>query len=191
MRRVLAPVALALLPVAMFAHDGHSHGGLSAGLAHPWSGVDHLLAMIAVGLLAVRIGGKGLWLIPLSFVVPMALGGVLGLSGVALPGAEFGILASLMVFGLMTAWKQAPTAWIAAATVAPFALCHGFAHGAELPANAGGAAYVAGFLLATCALHALGLGTGLVAAKAHRDGLIRIAGAAVALASVLVGANLI
>lgn len=186
MRRFLASASLALLPAAIFAHDGHPHDGFSAGIAHPWNGVDHLLAMIAVGLLAVRIGGKGLWIVPLGFVLPMAVGGVLGLLQVPLPGAEWGIAISLLVFGLMTAWKRTPSAWVAAAVVAPFAICHGHAHGAELPANAGGTAYVAGFLLATCALHAIGLGAGLLAAKAHRDGLIRVAGAVVVAASVAV-----
>jgi urease accessory protein len=191
MRRFAASAALALLPAAMFAHEGHDHGGLAAGLAHPWTGADHLLAMVTVGLLAARIGGHGRWLVPLGFVLPMALGGLLGLAGMSLPGVEWGVAASLLVFGALVASKRTPSPWIAAAVVAPFALCHGFAHGAELPAGAGGAGYVAGFLAATCALHAIGLGAGQLAATVRQPGIVRVAGAAVAAASLLLLASLI
>lgn len=177
--RLIAPTALLLLPTVMMAHEGHDHG-LAAGFAHPWLGMDHLLAMVATGLLALRLGGHARWQVPATFLTAMGLGGALGVAGLHLPGAEWGIALSLVLLGTLLAWKRAPTTWIAAAIIAPFALCHGAAHGAEMPLASDGVSYVAGFLLATAALHAAGLGTGLLIARAQREGALRLAGAALA-----------
>ncbi len=159
MRHALAFAAL-LLPAAAFAHTGaHQTSGFIDGLTHPLLGPDHLLAMIAVGLWAALTGGTARWAYPAAFLSAMIAGGVLGLWGVAMPAMEPMILASVVILGALTALTVRLPIALACAGIVVFGLAHGNAHGLE--ATSGGLAYVAGFALATAALHALGLGLGL------------------------------
>jgi urease accessory protein len=167
------------------AHTGHEHAfSFVAGLAHPWSGLDHMLAMVAVGLWAGLNGGRALWAWPAAFVGMMTVGGVLGIAGVPMPMVESGILASVIVLGLLVlAAARLPLA-IGAALVAAFALLHGHAHGAELPTEAAAVSYAAGFALATALLHGAGLGVAYLAGGERGALLVRGAGALVAVAGV-------
>ncbi|MFO1150605.1 MAG: HupE/UreJ family protein [Alsobacter sp.] len=180
--RIAALVAgLLVLSGAAQAHPGHEGvSGLAAGLAHPLSGVDHVLAMLAVGVLAAMIGGRALWALPAAFLGMMALGGLAGMAQLGLPAVEAGIALSVLVLGLALAFRRLPGVAAASAIVGGFAVFHGYAHGAELPALASGATYAAGFLAATAFLHACGLGAGLAAARMPR--LVRVAGGAMAFA---------
>jgi urease accessory protein len=174
---------LAAWAVPAFAHvtAGQSSGFLS-GLLHPVSGLDHVLAMVAVGLWGAQLGAPAIWLLPLTFPLVMAFGGMLGLMGVPLPGAEVGIALSALVLGLaiVTAWR--PALWAAAAVVGFFAIFHGHAHGTELPAGASGLAYSLGFVAATGALHACGIGIGVVQRWSAGQLFLRATGAGVAAA---------
>ena len=177
----LAAVA-ALAPEFAMAHTGHGEmSGFLHGALHPLGGVDHLLAMITIGLLAASLGGRALWALPLSFVSAMLAGGLVAMNGVPIPFVELGIAPSVVVFGLVTAsaWRGPVAA--AMALAAAFALLHGYAHGAEMPAGASGASYAAGFVLATALLHGGGIALGL-SAKTVSSGpnLIRMAGLLVA-----------
>ena len=175
MPRALAPrlsiAALVMLAVAgsgspAIAHVGdHSHLSFVAGLQHPFSGLDHLLAMIAVGLWAVQLGRPALWHLPVTFPAVMAAGAALGMSGVALPLVEVGIAGSVLVLGAAVALALRPSLVLSVALVALFGLLHGFSHGAELPAGASALAYGAGFIAATFVLHATGIAAGLLAGR--------------------------
>ncbi|HEY9215824.1 MAG TPA: HupE/UreJ family protein, partial [Ancylobacter sp.] len=133
---------------------------------HPVSGIDHVLAMVAVGIFAATLGGRALWAVPASFVMLMALGGALGMMGVSVPFVEIGIAASVIVLGSAVAlrWNNWPLGAYMA-MVGFFAVFHGFAHGAEMPAGASGATYAAGFMLATALLHMVGIGVGIAIGK--------------------------
>ena len=155
--------AIAYLPVAASAHPGvadHMHG-FASGFAHPFSGIDHVLAMVAVGLFAAHLGGRALWIVPLSFVSVMTLAGIAGTAGVALPFAEIGIALSVVVLGLAVAFQLNVPTVAAAALAGFFAVFHGYAHGAEMPASMSGLSYGLGFICATLLLHATGVGLGL------------------------------
>lgn len=156
--------------------------GLIAGFSHPLHGLDHILAMIAVGLWAAQMGGRALWFIPTAFVSLMALGGLLRTAGVTFGFVEQGILLSVVVLGGLIASTARLPLSLSATLVGSFALFHGYAHGAEMPATASGLAFAAGFLLATVLLHACGLGAGLLVQKTLKLLLIRVAGAAIAVA---------
>jgi urease accessory protein len=160
--RTVAALGAILLPTAAWAHPGHDATiGFAAGFVHPVTGLDHVLAMIAVGLFAANLGGRALWMVPLSFVSVMALGGALGVAGIAVPFVEAGIAISVIVLGLAVAFRwKAPVAG-AMALVGLFAIFHGHAHGAEMPANAAGLEYGLGFILATALLHGAGITLGL------------------------------
>ena len=182
--RAALVAAATLLPNAAWAHPGHDGSvGFVHGFVHPVTGLDHVLAMVAVGLFAAQLGGRALWAVPLSFVSVMALGGVLGMAGVGVPVVEAGIAISVIVLGLAIAlqWK-APVA-AATALVGLFAVFHGHAHGAEMPVDASGLAYGLGFLLATAMLHALGIALARFGQVATPR-TIRIGGAAMAIAGV-------
>ena len=132
----LAATGLALAPAAAWAHvDGHHGGGFLAGLLHPISGLDHVVAMVAVGLWGAVLGPPALWVLPVAFPLVMAFGGLLGLLGVPIPGVEIGIAVSGLVMGLMVLLELRPPLWLAALIVSAFAVFHGHAHGAELPAG--------------------------------------------------------
>ena len=177
--------AALLLASPAWAHvqQGQAAGFL-AGLGHPVSGLDHILAMVAVGLWGAQLGAPAIWLLPVTFPVVMAFGGFLGLLGIALPGVEIGIAASGILLGAMVAREARPPLWLAAALVGFFAVFHGHAHGTELPAGQSGLLYSMGFVTATGALHGLGIAIGLV----HRWGwgrhALRLAGLGVAVAGV-------
>lgn len=160
------PAALALLPQAALAHPGHGAAtGAEAGFLHPLMGADHIVAMVAVGLLAALRGGRALWALPLSFLALMSAGAGLGMAGVALPYAETGIAMSVVAFGLAAiVGLRAPVALLAA-LVGVFAVFHGYAHGAEMPETASGLSFGLGFLVATALLHAAGIGLGIGAAR--------------------------
>lgn len=154
----LAPAAAAvLMPSLAFAHSGgfHVHGFLS-GLEHPLAGIDHLLAMMAVGVIAARTGGRAIVLVPSCFVAAMIAGALLGIAGIGLPSLESGIALSLVVFGAMMALARPLPLAVAALLIALFGLFHGNAHGLEIPETASGIAYALGFVVATSALHATG-----------------------------------
>jgi urease accessory protein len=173
---ILAAVAFAAAPAA--AHTGHGLDGFSAGLAHPFSGVDHLLAMIAVAAWAAQQGGRAVWALPAAFVGVMALGGILGFSGIALSGTESVIVASVLVLGAVVAAAAKLPLAIATPVVGAFALFHGLAHGAELPDSANAPAYAAGFLAATSLLHAAGIALALALQSAKSRLALRALGAA-------------
>lgn len=186
MKRLSIAVLPALLATPALAHPGaEAHGALAAGLAHPLSGADHVLAMLAVGLWAALLGGQAVIGLPAAFVAAMLGGFALALAGVWLPAVEPMILASVVVLGLAVAAALRPSPAVAAALVGGFALFHGHAHGAEV-AGAGALAFGAGFAAATALLHAVGLGVGLLVA---RGALARVLGAGTALAgaALLVG----
>jgi urease accessory protein len=152
--------ALVLLPTAALAHTGHdAAGGFFAGLAHPVGGADHLLAMVAVGLLAAAAGGRAVWAMPAAFVAGLIVGAGFGRLGVPLPAIEPTILASVVLLGAALALALRPPLAAALPVLAAFGLAHGFAHGAEGPAG-GFAPYALGFGAATAALHAAGIGLG-------------------------------
>ncbi len=184
---LLASALAALLPGAALAHTGAEHlGGFATGFAHPLLGLDHLLAMVGVGLWATRLAAAGerraLWTVPLAFVAAMALGGGAALAGFALPGLELGIAGSVLLLGLLIAAPFVVPAGAAMALVAAFALFHGVAHGLEMPLAAQPALYGFGFLLATALLHGVGVGLGLGAGRLASLRSVRLAGGALALA---------
>lgn len=193
--RRLPLLAVALVPTAALAHTGvGGTGGFGHGFAHPMSGLDHVLAMVLVGAFAWRLGGRALWLVPAAFVLVMALAGAAGVAGIGLPFAETGIALSVIGLGAVVAFGIRPPVAAAMAVVGLFAIFHGHAHGAEMPEDAGGLAYAAGFLIATAILHAAGLalGSGLAGTLGPRFGpaVLRSAGgiAALAGAALLAGA---
>jgi urease accessory protein len=181
----LVAMAAALGPDAALAHTGAEHAlSFASGFSHPWTGLDHMLAMVAVGLWAGLNGGRALWAWPVAFVGVMVLGGALGIAGIALPLVESGILASVVVLGLLVLVAARLPVLIGAALVSAFALLHGHAHGIELPGDAAAATYAAGFALATALLHAIGLGVTRIATSERGRLLVRGAGALVAAAGV-------
>ncbi|MGE6793562.1 HupE/UreJ family protein [Pseudomonas guineae] len=156
LRKSLFAIVLFLSPTMAFAHAGHDHSGLMAGLAHPVFGLDHLLAMLAVGLWAAQQSGAARWALPLTFVGTMLIGGLLGFNDLQMPLMETGIAASVLAFGLLVAVAIRLPVLGAMGLTAVFALTHGVAHGLELPALASPWGYAAGFVIATAALHASG-----------------------------------
>lgn len=180
----LATVALFAigLPSLAHAHAGIGHAsGWAHGLAHPVGGLDHVCAMIAVGLWAAQMRGRAVWLVPLTFVTVMALGGALGMAAVPLAYTEQGIVMSLLALGVLIAAAVRLPLAVSAALVGVFAVFHGYAHGAEMPQSASGLAYAAGFMLATALLHASGIGMALFAGKTGRAEWLRLAGVAITL----------
>ncbi|WP_105370326.1 HupE/UreJ family protein [Neorhizobium huautlense] len=179
-RLLLATAILAAFSAPAFAHlDPTEHGSFLAGVSHPFFGLDHILAMVAVGLWAAQIGGKALWTVPAAFVGTMALGFGASLTGLALPFVEPAILASVIGLGLLVSMAVKVPASVSAAVVAVFALFHGFAHGGEL-GSAGALQFGFGFAVATAALHAAGIGLGHGISR-FAPALTRVAGAATAL----------
>jgi urease accessory protein len=173
-------IAALLFPALACAHVGvgATHGFLH-GLAHPFSGLDHVCAMLAVGLWAAQMGGRALWRVPLTFVSVMALGGLLGLANIPVPYVEGGIIISLVALGALLAFAVRLPWLFSAALVGVFAVFHGYAHGAEMPQDASGLEYAAGFVLATALLHACGMAAALLAKKYGRAEWLRVGGAAI------------
>jgi urease accessory protein len=190
MFRLALTIAALLITSTAQAHTGVGDtNGFVHGFTHPISGVDHILAMLAVGLFAAHLGDRALWLVPLSFVSMMTVGGAFGMAGVDLPFVEIGIGLSVVVLGLAVAWGfHIPTA-AAMALVGFFAIFHGHAHGAEMPESASGLAYGVGFVLATATLHAGGIGLGLSVGRmseAYGNRILQITGSAMALAGIAI-----
>ncbi|MBD1551770.1 HupE/UreJ family protein [Pseudomonas typographi] len=180
-KQAFTGLAWLLAPALAFAHPGHGDSGLLAGVSHPLGGLDHLLAMLAVGLWAAQQQGKARWLLPCTFVATMLLGGVLGFEGWQLPAMESGIAASVLALGLAVALAVRPPLTVAMAATALFALFHGVAHGLELPAMNSPWAYAAGFVTATATLHAIGFAVVRLLPRAAAP-LVRLAGVGSALA---------
>ena len=176
-------VLTGLIPGVANAHTGVGDtNGFLHGLSHPIGGLDHILAMVAVGLWAAQIGGRALWLIPSAFVLAMSGSSILGHFGLAFPGVEQGILASDFVFGLLILFAARLPLAISMGIVGVLAIFHGYAHGAEMPETVSGLTYGMGFILSTAILHSIGIGIGLSIDKLEsslRQNLFRFSGAAV------------
>lgn len=178
-------VLLAMLPTVVVAHqEAGVAGGLISGFLHPLLGPDHVVAMVAVGLLGAVMGPPAIWVLPVVFPLVMAFGGALGVMGVPLPGIEVGIALSGIVLGLMVAFTLRPPLWLAAIIVGAFAIFHGHAHGTELPEAASPLAYGVGFVVATGLLHLSGILLGLLFRWPAGKVVVRAAGAVIALVGV-------
>jgi urease accessory protein len=176
-----ATVAL-VASTAALAHTGAQHSAsFASGFMHPWSGLDHALAMVAVGLWAGLNGGRAAWAWPAAFVGVMVVGGALAMASIPLPAVEPGILASLIVLGLLVLLAAQFSVAAGANLVGGFALLHGYAHGAELPATAAALSYAAGFAVATALLHIVGLA--VAKGAVGRQGRLAIRGAGALLAA--------
>ena len=173
----------------MLAHTS-AGGGALGGFLHPLKGLDHLLAMLTVGLISAQMGGRSIWTIPTTFVGVMALGGLIGLLGIGIPLVEYGIAASVIVLGIALLSKATLPEWVAMIAVGIFAVFHGHAHGAELPAVSSvviAIAYVVGFLVATAGLHVIGALIGYIMLRNERSALLlRGSGLLIAIAGVFI-----
>jgi urease accessory protein len=173
-------VFVLLIPAAALAHTGEGiSGGFLSGLAHPVFGFDHVVAMVAVGLWGAQLGNPAIWVLPVTFPLVMAFGGLLGIIGLPIPGIEIGIAASAIALGLMVALAARPPLLLAGLMVALFAIFHGYAHGAELPVAANPIAYAIGFVVATGCLHLLGIAVGLINRWPAGARVLRAGGAAI------------
>lgn len=183
MLRRICFLLVMFIPALAQAHPalpGHTHG-FTNGLLHPLTGWDHLLAMTAVGIWAVQCGRRALWLVPLAFVSVMILGGILGMAGMGrIPLVEQGIAASVLILGIFIATAVQLPLPMGALVVGFFALFHGYAHGAEMPATVSGWLYGLGFVVATAGLHLFGIGIGLTAQRLNSMKLVRCVGGAIA-----------
>ena len=158
---ILATALLA--PTSVLAHNPAGiAGGFASGFLHPLTGIDHILAMVAVGIWGAQLGAPAIWALPVAFPLVMSVGGSLGVRGVFLPGVEIGIAASALLLGFMIFRAARPPLYAAALLVGFFAIFHGYAHGTELPNAANPLAYGVGFVLATGLLHGSGIGIGLL-----------------------------
>ena len=181
--RVIVAIMLAGTSSVALAHPGHNVSGLAAGLMHPFSGLDHLLAMVAVGLWAAQGGGRKVWLLPVTFMTMLAVGAGLAMQWQALPMVEAGIATSVLALGLLVALSMQLPAILAVGVTAVFGLLHGYAHGLELPESAAPASYALGFLASTAVLHASGVAVGIAARRRHAT-LAKVLGAAIAASGV-------
>jgi len=188
-RRCLMPV-LAICITASYPSPALAHiesgqaAGFITGLQHPWSGLDHVLAMIAVGLWGAQLGNPAMWLLPVTFPMVMSIGAMMGLLGFPLPGVEIGIALSAVLLGILVLQEVRPKLIIAAVLVGFFAIFHGHAHGTELPAGQSGLLYSMGFVMATGCLHGIGITLGLVHRWPAGKIALRIAGAFIAVMGV-------
>jgi len=158
----MAAVFLALSQAAHAHIEKGEVGGFASGFKHPWSGADHIVAMLAVGIWGAQLGAPAIWLLPVAFPMVMAMGGFMGLVGIPLPGTEIGIALSALLLGAMVCGEVRPKMWVAVILVGIFGLFHGHAHGTELPPGESGLLYSLGFVIATGTLHATGITLGIV-----------------------------
>ena len=187
---VFVSVAGIALPGVALAHTGHEAGGFGGGFMHPFNGLDHVLAMFAVGLWAARQGGRAVWLMPAIFVLMMAGGALAAVGGLALPVVELGVAGSVVVLGAVVALdRRLPLAAVAPLAGA-LAIFHGYAHGAALPAATSGVTYGLGFMLATVALLGCGLACGLLATRPAGLRPVQAGGGVIALAGLWMLAGL-
>ncbi len=187
LRRILtsrwAPLVFAMAFWAQSAEAHINKGeaiGFLSGVRHPISGLDHVLAMIAVGLWGAQLGAPAIWVLPVAFPMVMAFGGMMGLLGIPLPGIEFGIAASMILLGAAVMFELRPPLALAAVLVGFFAIFHGHAHGTELPPGQSGLLYSMGFVIATGCLHGVGISIGLVHRWTWGQMFLRFAGAFIA-----------
>jgi urease accessory protein len=179
----LATLLAAALPAA--AHPGHGPMlGFAAGVQHPLSGLDHLLAMVAVGLWAGLCGGRREWLWPATFVSSMVAGGVIGMSAVVAIPVEPAILASVLVLGLATALSLRAPPVLGGMLIAVFGLAHGYAHGTEMPHTAHGLGFAAGFTMTTTMLHMMGVLAAAGLRQSRLDFVARFAGGGIVIAGI-------
>jgi len=177
---------LALFPALALAHSNSSGSGFTAGLLHPVLGMDHLLAMLSVGIISAQFGGRFVWFVPTLFVIAMVIGEVMGANGIGLPFVELGIATSVVVlgFGIIFARHNQHYKWLVPLTMAfvvLFGLLHGHAHGEEMPNSASPVYYAFGFIVSTSLIHLVGVLIGFL--FTHRENLRRastILGVAVA-----------
>jgi urease accessory protein len=183
--RMAVLVSILLWTQVALAHpqQGEAKGFLT-GFRHPISGLDHVLAMVAVGLWGAQLGSPAIWLLPVAFPMVMAFGGMLGLMGVPLPGTEYGIAASAILLGAAVLFEVRPPLAIAAVLISFFAIFHGHAHGTELPPGESGLLYSIGFVIATGCLHGIGIGIGVVHRWVWGQRILRFAGAFVMFAGI-------
>lgn len=178
----LASLFLLIGLSALQAHPSHDAGtGFFHGAEHPLTGLDHILAMIAVGLWAAQIGGRAIWIVPSCFVLAMLGGGIAGMNGFMLPYLEQGIALSVLLLGLVIAFAFKPPVYVPALLVASFALFHGVAHGAEMPETASGMAFGFGFVIATAFLHLVGIALGIGLKNVSSAPLVRGLGGVLAM----------
>lgn len=182
MKRFWPILSLLTLPTSLFAHTGHEALGFSSGFTHPVLGLDHLLAMLSVGMLSAQMGGRAIWTIPATFVGFMLVGGILGMIGVPFFSVEIGIAVSVLVLGLAIAADKKIPVLLAMVGVGFFALFHGHAHGEEMPSSAQPFLYALGFILGTTLIHLAGVAIGWTATRIPRaTTLLRFGGAFIAL----------
>lgn len=181
-REAVKLVAGLLVAASANAHTGSGDvaGGFAAGFVHPLFGLDHLAAMVAVGIWGAQLGQPAIWVLPIAFPLVMALGGAVGVLGLPIPGVEIGIAFSAIVLGAMIAVAARPPLAIAAFIVAFFAVCHGFSHGVQLTASTSAIAYASGFVIATGALHGVGILFGTIQHWPPGSDLLRLAGGLIA-----------
>ena len=181
-KRTLACLLLAVLfPATASAHtETGIVGGALSGFLHPLTGLDHMVAMVAVGLWGAFLGQKAMWTLPVVFPVVMAVGGAAGVIGMPLPAVETGIALSAVLLGLLVACATKPPLWVAAIVVGVFAVFHGHAHGTELPNSANAIAYAVGFVIATGLLHLAGIAVGLLVRWPWGKAVVRVGGGVIA-----------
>ncbi len=183
LRLTVAGLVAVAWPLFAWAHEETGQAaGFLAGLSHPVSGLDHVLAMVAVGFWGAQLGAPALWALPVAFPMVMAVGGMLGLMGIPIPGVELGIALSAVALGAMVLGAVKPALPVAAGLVGFFAIFHGHAHGTELPDGASGLYYSIGFVIATGLLHAAGIGFGMIHSRPHGPAILRAAGGLVMVA---------
>lgn len=181
----LSITLLFLLAPNAFAHvEQGQAASFMVGLAHPWSGLDHILAMVAVGIWGAQLGNPAIWVLPIAFPLVMSLGGMAGLVGMPLPGIEIGIAVSAIILGVMVLGEVRPKLQLATVLVGCFAIFHGHAHGTELPEGQSGLLYSIGFVLATGCLHGVGILLGLIHRWPVGQLVLRGSGAAISLMGV-------
>jgi len=179
---ILLLTGLWLLPLTAGAHqEKGTVWGFTSGFLHPLTGLDHITAMVAVGLWGAFLGAPPMWVLPVVFPVVMAFGGALGVLGVPIPGVETGIALSSLILGICVAFAVRPPLWVAALIVGTFAIFHGHAHGAEMPHAANAMTYAIGFVVATGLLHLCGIAFGLLVRWPWGQKLVRVGGVAIAL----------
>ena len=170
------------LSSSVFAHaDATSlQGGFISGFMHPLTGLDHIVAMVAVGLWGVFLGKPAIWVLPIVFPLVMAFGGALGVIGIDIPAIETGIALSGIVLGLAVAFAVKPPLWVAAIIVGAFAIFHGHAHGTELPNATSPLVFSVGFVTATGLLHLAGIAFGELARWSWGEKVVRVIGVGIA-----------
>lgn len=180
---LLIAILMLMVPGTASAHAVHGlGGGVLTGFLHPITGLDHVAAMVAVGLWGAFLGRPAIFVLPIAFPLMMVVGGILGITGVPVPAVEIGIALSAIVLGLMVAFAARPPLWVAAVIVGIFAIFHGHAHGTELPESANAVAFSVGFVVATGLLHLCGIAFGLLVGSSQGRVAIRAGGALIAVA---------